>query len=387
MPGVQGANATEADARSPRLHPCRERHRGRCRRRRHPGYRGAARIEKAKVAEGLIQELHASLTDAQKKNVLLPFDHGAKGGTPTRLGMYNSALLDQKIGTVYTKGQQELIEKILRSMVSGEEGYKRISRNGTWDTTGSLQNCGSLLFGQPEKGKKYAWVFTGHHLTIRADGDFRDGSAWGGPMYYGHSPNGYSDKNVFNYQTKSVLEVFKALDGKQRDKAIVVGSPGEQAPSVRFRKRDEAKPGILAQDLSKDQRALIETVMRDLLSPYRKEDGDEVMEILKANGGLDKLHLAFYRDKGATDNEQWHFWRWKGRASSGTIAFCRTSTATSTSPTRRPDRRAGIDIALSPHKPEARAKETAVLRWRVRLVPRSLSSPQFPVYGVLMSPR
>ena len=38
--------------------------------------------------------------------------------------------------------------------------------------------------------------------------------------------------------------------------------------------------------------------MRDLLSPYRKEDADEVMQILKTNGGLDKLHLAFYRDTG-----------------------------------------------------------------------------------------
>ena len=56
---------------------------------------------------------------------------------------------------------------------------------------------------------------------MRCDGDFLDGAALGGPMYYGHSPNGYSDKNVFNFQTKSVLEVFKALDDKQREKAVV----------------------------------------------------------------------------------------------------------------------------------------------------------------------
>jgi hypothetical protein len=267
----------------------------------------------AKPAEALIQELFSGLSDEQKKSIVLPFDHGAgKNSLPTRLGMYNGPVLNRKIGSIYTKSQQELIDKILRSMVSGEDGYRRISRNGTWDGSGALENCGCAFFGEPKAGEQYAWLFSGHHLTIRADGDFMDGAAWGGPMYYGHSPNGYSDKNIFYFQTKSVLEVFAALDGKQRDKAIVTGSPGEQAPSVKFRKTDEEKPGIPAQALSADQRKLIEQVMRDLLAPYRKEDADEVMEILKKNGGLEKIHLAFYRDKGAAENERWHFWRLEG---------------------------------------------------------------------------
>jgi hypothetical protein len=273
---------------------------------------GRAVARQPKPAEALIQELHASFSDEQKKNLVLPFDHGPKNGTPTRLGMYNSPVLGKSIGKSYTKGQQELIDKIVRAMVSGEEGYRRISRNGNWDTGGGLQGCGCAFFGELTPGNKYCWIFTGHHLTIRADGDFMDGAAWGGPMFYGHSPNGYSDKNVFYFQTKSVLEVFKALDGKQRDKAIAAGSPGEGAGSIKFKKPADPKPGIRAEDLTKDQRALVETVMRELLSPYRKEDADEAMQILKDNGGLDKLHLAFYRDQGANDNERWHFWRLEG---------------------------------------------------------------------------
>jgi hypothetical protein len=267
----------------------------------------------AKPAEALNQELYATFTDEQKKKLVLPFDHGAgKGKIATRLGMYNSAIQNQKIGEVYTKAQQELIEKVMRAMVSGEDGYRRISRNGNWDTGGGMQGCGCHFFGEPGGDNKYAWVFTGHHLTIRADGDFMDGAAWGGPMYYGHSPNGYNDRNVFFFQTKSVLEVYKALDAKQREKATITGTPGEQAPSVRFRKAADPKPGVVAEDLTKDQRALVEKVMRDLINPYRKEDADEVMDIVKKNGGLEKIHLAFYRDAGATDNERWHFWRLEG---------------------------------------------------------------------------
>ncbi len=277
-----------------------------------PVGRVRAREETAKPAEALIQELHSSLSTTQKKSVILPFNHMGKDKIPTRLGMYNAPAENVKIGAVYTKSQQELIDKIVHAMVSGEEGYQRISRNGTWDNSGSLQNCGCLLFGEPGPDKKYAWLFTGHHLTIRADGDFMDGAAWGGPMYYGHSPNGYSDKNVFFYQTKNVLDLAKALDAKQLTKATISGSPGELAPSIKFHKSAEEMPGLLAKEMSKDQRALVEKVMRDLLSPYRKEDADEVMRGLKKNGGLDNLHLAFYRDKGATDNERWHFWRLEG---------------------------------------------------------------------------
>src|SRR5439155_24697867 len=104
-------------------------------------------------------------------------------------------------------------------MCSDDEGYRQISRRGTWDGSRSFGRCGALFFGEPAKGNKYAFVFAGHHLTIRADGDFEDGVGFGGPMYYGHSPNGWSRGNVFNYQTPSVVKLYGAPDGKQQAKA------------------------------------------------------------------------------------------------------------------------------------------------------------------------
>jgi uncharacterized protein DUF3500 len=268
----------------------------------------------AKPAESLVRELHAGLSDEQKKQVVLPWDAGVKNGRgrPMRLGMYNSAIQNKKIGDVYTKPQQELIERILKAISSGEDGYRRISRNGTFDGSGSLSGCGATIFGEPGGGQKYSWVFTGHHLTVRCDGNSEEGAAFGGPMYYGHSPNGYSPRNIFNFQTRSVLSVFDALSEAQRKKAVVPGTPGEQEPSVRLRPAKEAKPGISIHDLTKDQRELVEVVMRDLLSPYRKEDADEVLDILKATGGMDKVHLAFYEDARMNDKERWHFWRLEG---------------------------------------------------------------------------
>jgi hypothetical protein len=52
--------------------------------------------------------------------------------------------------------------------------------------------------------------------------------------------------------------------------------------------------------------------MREILSPYRKEDVDEVMAIIKESGGMEKIHLAFYKDGKMTDQQPWHFWRLEG---------------------------------------------------------------------------
>ena len=259
----------------------------------------------AKPAEALVKELFAGLSAEQKKQeIVYPWDD------KRRLGMYNGPI-GAEIGKVYTKAQQELISQILRAIASDEDGYRQLTRGGTYDMSGSLQNCGAYIFGDPSKGK-YAWMFTGHHLTVRCDGDSEEGAAFGGPMYCGHSPNGYSPRNIFNYQTKAVLSVWQALSEKQRKVAEVSGTPGEHLPSVRFRPARERKPGISSGELNKDQRALVETVMRTILSPYRKEDADEVMKIIKTNGGLEKIHLAFYKDRGMKDNERWHFWRLEG---------------------------------------------------------------------------
>jgi hypothetical protein len=270
----------------------------------------------AKPAEELVKELYASLSQDQKKEVVLPWDYTDKGRQmPARLGMYNTAMLGRKVGRTYTKAQQELIERILKAISSGEDGYRRISRNGTWDTSGSIQNCGALIFGEPTDGQKFSWVFTGHHLTVRCDGHSEEGAAFGGPMYYGHSPNGYSDRNVFNYQTKSVLSVYDALTERQQKVAVLQldrRAPNEGMASIRLRTAKDPKPGLSFGEMNKDQHELVEKVMRDILAPYRQEDTDDVMKIVKANGGLAKIHLAFYQDMAMNDDHRWHFWRLVG---------------------------------------------------------------------------
>ena len=209
----------------------------------------------------------------------------------------------------------------VNAYTTGDQGFPAIATDGVgcffiaWtgvDESGAGIFGQSYIFGDPTDNRPYAWVFTGHHLTVRCDGNSEADRAFGGPMYYGHSPNGYSNRNCFYYQTQSARRVFDALNGQQRQQALVTGSPGEQMQSVTFRPAGQARPGLAASQLTADQRQLVEEVMRVLISPYRQEDGDEVMEILRRNGGLEQLHLAFYRQNNGGPETQWHFWRLEG---------------------------------------------------------------------------
>jgi Protein of unknown function (DUF3500) len=261
------------------------------------------------VAEDLVKELYAGLDAEQKKAVVKPWDH------PARKSVNPNKALDKKIGAVYTKPQQELLERIVKAISSDDKGWHQITRAGTWDASKSFDNCGADLFGDPSSGK-FAFEFTGHHLTVRCDGDSEEGAAFGGPIYYGHTPNGYAPSNVFAYQTKQVMKAYDALDEKQRKQALVtVGTPGEGAKSVQL-KKDAKLQGIAYADLTDDQKELVEQVMKAILSPFRQQDGAEVVTIIKEMGGMAKVHLAFYSEEWentkTNEKQPWSFWRLEG---------------------------------------------------------------------------
>ncbi len=105
----------------------------------------------------------------------------------------------------------------------------------------------------------------------------------------------------------------KAVVYEQRSAAAMVAAVAEVGfPAEMLVDLDGAGPGIAFADLKKDQQKQVESVMRTLLEPFRKEDADEVMQVIKANGGMEQLHLAFYGDGRNRDEARWHFWRLEG---------------------------------------------------------------------------
>lgn len=274
---------------------------------------GASAASTAKPAEELVRELFATLTAEQKTVVVKPWNHGAEnGGVPARLKTHNGPPLGQKLGEQFTKPQQDLIHTTFKAILSGDEAYDRISRKGKWDNSGSFDGNGIAIYGDPSGKDPFSWVFAGHHLTLRCDGNSQPNAAFGGPMYYGHSANGHSETNVYNDQTREVMGVFDMLNEEQRKHAVIVGSPGDGQGALKAKLVAKPPTGVSYAELEGAQRDLVAGVMRTLLNPFRKEDGDEVMEIITNNGGIEQLRLAFYKDDAEKGNDRWDAWRIEG---------------------------------------------------------------------------
>jgi hypothetical protein len=253
-------------------------------------------------AETVAAEFYKSLTDEQKKEICFDFDYELR-----RRINANWHITKQKIESAfYTKEQQAMIDQIVRKVTSAD-GYERLIKQTEYDD-GGLGAYSVACFGTPESGK-FQWTLTGRHLTLRADGDSVDKAAFGGPLIYGHGEENPKE-NLYYYQTKQTNEVFKALDAKQSAKALVEKAPNESSVDIQGSKGKF--PGIGVGELSSDQQELVEKTLKVLLAPYRQEDADEVMAMLKAGGGVSQLHMAFYQTGDLGNDKTWDIWRVEG---------------------------------------------------------------------------
>lgn len=254
--------------------------------------------------ETSVKRLYDSLSAAQRKELCFPFDHALRKRISANWEITKPEIED------FTSEQQAIVEDIFKSVVS-PDGYERFKKQMD-DDAGGFGKYHVAIFGTPGSGA-FEWEMTGRHMTIRADGNSVAGSAFGGPIIYGHG-EGDSKKglpgNVFYYQTKKANEVFQALDGKQREKALLPKAPKEDAVKVQG---EGAKfPGIRVGDLSKDQKDLVESVIKVLLAPYREEDVNEAIALQKEGGGLDALHMSFYENEDVGMDHEWDVWRLEG---------------------------------------------------------------------------
>ncbi len=257
------------------------------------------------MAETVVKSLNDSLTPKQREKVALPWSHPNR----TRVEA-NWAIVEETVDGFYNSDQQAMIAEILKGVTS-EEFHPKFMKQ-MQDDSGGIGTYHVALFGDP-KTEQFEWVMTGRHMTMRASGHSIPNRAFGGPIFYGHAITfneapGHPG-NVFWFQAQRANEVFKALDGKQRAQALIAAAPAENA--IQFRNE---RPGIPVAALSRDQQELVHGVMHDLLAPYRKSDVDEALRDLKAAGGMEKLHLSFYKQDDLGNDGIWDIWRLEGPA-------------------------------------------------------------------------
>ncbi len=265
--------------------------------------------ETGEAAETMVKRLRDTLSEAQKKAVLLPWND------PRRLRVDNNwSVVPQRLGEFYSREQQAIVQEILKGVTS-EEGYEKILR-AMQDDMGGLGNYSACLFS--DGGEKLAFMLTGRHQTIRADGGAEKNAVFGGPIFYGHAVT-FNERpdhpgNVWWHQARLASKVFHALDGKQQKLALVLrDSPADNPATIRLQGESGKFAGIPVSELSQDQKALVEEVIRSLLAPYRQSDVERVMATVRTNGGVDQLHLSFYQDGDLPDKDGiWDRWKLEG---------------------------------------------------------------------------
>ena len=271
-----------------------------------PAAAQAAAVKPGPMPESLVKTLFASLSPKQRETLCMTWESPLR----SKVGA-NWEIVKPTIQEAFSADQQEMVRGILKG-VTTEEWYPKILKQFQ-DDGGGLEQYHVALFGDPSQ-RKFEWVLTGRHCTMRVDGHSNANAAFGGPIFYGHAPKFTEDPghpgNVYWEQGRKANEVFAALDGKQRAQALFDKAPPEdkinlQGPGGQF-------PGIAIGELSRDQKALVRATMHDLLSPHRPEDAKEVVNDIAANGGLDKIHISFYKQEALGHDGIWDIWRLEG---------------------------------------------------------------------------
>lgn len=280
------------------------------------GWIGSSFAEPAGVqsaaSETLVQQLYGSLDDAQRMLICLPWEH------PLRLKVDNNwHIRPKRLRDVLKADQQDLVRQIFDKLHRDEykkEVWRQFDQDNRGD--GGFASASIAIFGTPGGGK-FEFVFTGRHCTRRCDGDSEAGTAFGGPIFYGHAAKSFNEGpshegNAYWFQAKRANEVFQALDSKQRELALCDTSRDEAgSDTVKLTGKIRGLDGIPVKDLSIDQKSLVRGVLNDLLAPFRAEDATESMKYIDS-GGFDNLHLAYYKNQDIGNDGVWDVWQIEG---------------------------------------------------------------------------
>jgi hypothetical protein len=296
----------------------------------------ATAAETSSEADRIVKALYDSLNEQQRKVMCLDWDKPGYGKWPLRLHVTNNwAVSSMKVASL-TKDQQALVVEVFKGVLN--PGWTEKLQQQAKDDTGSHWTADRkiAIFGTPGSGKCQC-VVSGFHLTFRAGMEKDSHAAFGGAICHGHQPSGFNEKpghpgNIFWYQAQEASSVYKLLDGKQQQRALVKkGMPYYEfagkidrtpilpdskfdramEPDVRFRGKDEL-PGLPVVDMSRDQKDAMTKVLTRLLEPYRKPYQDEVLKCLNQQGGLDRCHLIFYEERTLDKTAAWDNWRIEG---------------------------------------------------------------------------
>ncbi|MCB1124244.1 MAG: DUF3500 domain-containing protein [Verrucomicrobiae bacterium] len=269
-------------------------------------------INRLPKSETLVKTLYNSLNESQRKMICFPFEHELRHEVENNWFIVKEA----RIGKFFNRDQQAMVREIFLNMHS-EEYARDVMKQVEHDNgREGFNSCSVALFGEPDSGK-FEFVLTGRHTTRRCDGDSVEGTAFGGPIFYGHAAQSFDEAphhpgNVYWYQAKRANAVYQMMDEKQRKQALLGFSRNERGKqTVELTGKKTGLPGIPMTELTFDQKAEVRKVLDDLLAPFRKEDREESLKLIEKSG-FEHLHLSFYKEEDVGSDGVWDVFQIEG---------------------------------------------------------------------------
>jgi hypothetical protein len=254
----------------------------------------------------LSRELVASLNSKDRAIACVEYDH------PLR--QYHNRGVSTGGLSVWSLSweQRKLVTDLFYAGLS-DAGRGRMPEEQLIDIPG-VHALDLLVCGDPHKGP-YQALLTGPHINLRLGGASREGVAFGGPQVYGDQRG--NDRqglpgNLYRYQFETAHRLFQSLTPAARRAALLPTAPIQT--QIELQGRDGMFAGVRIETLAADSKLVARELVDCILSTYREADVEYARQCLDHNGGIDALHLSYYRDGEMNNSGQYQIFRLEGPA-------------------------------------------------------------------------
>jgi hypothetical protein len=240
--------------------------------------------------QSMAEELFKSLTPEQKPRALLPFNSPEKDSEVFPGGVRPGIPLNDLAEPQKAKAIQML------TAFTSEYGKKKIEEVSQQDNPRGLGRYYLVFFGEPGPAKTYAWRLAEHHMTI-VHMEVEKGEAKSfGPILLGANP-----PTLWNTEEDKMIALFNALSPAEKEKCVIQGNAISSEPMKDL--------GLKFSELSDPAKAKAKEVLENRLSFFSPEIRSRIESILKQQGGVDALRVAFWGDatRRCADGGRWDF--------------------------------------------------------------------------------
>ncbi|HTL31260.1 MAG TPA: DUF3500 domain-containing protein, partial [Tepidisphaeraceae bacterium] len=240
--------------------------------------------------QSMAEDLFKSLTPEQKPRAVLPFNSPEKdsevfpGGA--RAGIPLSDLSELQ--------RNKAIEML--TAFTSDYGKKKIEAVSQQDPPKGLNRYYLVFFGEAAPGKTYAWRLAEHHMTIvHMEVDKGEAKSFG-PILLGANP-----PTLWNDEEDKMILLFAALTPEEKEKVVQQGKAIASEPMKEV--------GLKVSELSSAAKSRVKDIFDNRMSFFSPPIQERINSILKQQGGLDAMRVAFWGDatKRCADGGRWDF--------------------------------------------------------------------------------